>query len=113
MLALRRLSPPVLFRMPDECNRSRGTYLRSVPNGHTWSFEAGKSATYDRETKPGGRSLFGVREGNKLKPHIHCRPTATSTEFNPANYDLSNDRPLKAGFGVRAYSIGYARDGRV
>lgn len=88
-------------------------FAGTLPSGHVWSFEAGKSATYDRELKPGWRHLVGVREGNRLKLYIDGKLAATSSTFNPAEYDLSNDKPLKIGVGSHDYFNGSMRDVRL
>ena len=41
-----------------------------------------------------------VYECGRLRLCIDGRAVAESTTFNPADYDLSNDQPLRIGFGV-------------
>ncbi len=70
-----------------------------MPSGKIKSLEAGKSVTYDYELAPGWRHLVAVRAGTNLKLYIDGQCVSTSTEFDPAHYDISNTVPLKIGFG--------------
>ena len=88
-------------------------FCGTLPSGHVYSLEAGKSVTYDHELKPGWRRLVAVRHGDRLKLYVDGRPVATSSPFSPADYDLSNDRPLRIGFGSHDHFNGRLRDLRL
>ncbi|MSS70225.1 MAG: LamG domain-containing protein [Candidatus Latescibacteria bacterium] len=88
-------------------------FCGTLPSGHVHSLEAGKSVTYDHELKPGWRHLVAVRHGDRLKLYVDGRLAATSSPFNPADYDLSNDSPLRIGFGAHDHFNGKIRDLRL
>ena len=48
-----------------------------------------------------------------MKLYINGVPKATSAEFNPSDYDLSNSRPLRIGFGEVDYFSGKIREVRL
>lgn len=88
-------------------------FCSTLPSGLVKSIEAGKSVTYDYELAPGWRHLVGVRSGNKLKLYIEGKLATSSSEFNPADYDISNDKPFKIGFGQHDYFNGRISELRV
>ncbi|MCA9016246.1 MAG: LamG domain-containing protein, partial [Planctomycetaceae bacterium] len=74
------------------------------------SIEAGKSATYDTALKPGWRQIVAVKEKDRLKLYVDGALVATSSQFDPAEYDLTNDKPLQIGFGAHDYFNGNMKD---
>ena len=85
----------------------------TLPSGHVYSIEAGKSVTHDYELGPGWRHLAAVRSGGSLKLYLDGKQVAASGSFNPGDYDLSNDRPLRIGFGDHDYFNGSLSDVRL
>ena len=81
--------------------------------GQIYSIEAGKCVSYDDDLGPGWKHLAAVREGDRLKLYVDGRLAATSTPFRPADYDLSNDQPLRIGFGEMDYFSGKIREVRL
>lgn len=88
-------------------------FAGTLPSGHVFSFEAGKSATCDRELAPGWRHVAALKAGGVLKLYVDGQCVATSTSFKPADYDLSNAVPLRIGFGQHDYFCGRMRDVRL
>ncbi|MSQ97607.1 MAG: LamG domain-containing protein [Gemmataceae bacterium] len=88
-------------------------FAGTLPSGHVWSFEAGRSATYDRELAAGWRHIAAVREGIRLRLHVDGKVVAQSAEFDPGHYDLTNTIPWQIGFGQHDYFNGTARDVRL
>ena len=88
-------------------------YVGTLPSGHVYSLEAGKNATYDREFEPGWRHVAAVKDGGVLRLYVDGEEVATSTGFDPAEYDISNDRPLRIGFGAHDYFKGAMSDVRL
>ena len=88
-------------------------YCGTLPSGRVYSLEAGKCVTHDRALEPGWRHVAAVKSGGRLVLYVDGRQVATSTAFNPADYDLSNRVPLKIGFGPHDYLNGRLRDLRV
>jgi hypothetical protein len=88
-------------------------FVGTLPSGHVWSMEAGKNATCDHELAPGWRHLVATRHGRRLKLYVDAAQVAVSTEFEPADFDLSCEQPLKIGFGPNDYLNGRLRDLRI
>jgi hypothetical protein len=88
-------------------------FAGTLPSGRVYSMEAGKNVTYDRELAPGWRHLAAVRAGNKLMLYVDGKLAATSSAFDPAEYDISNDMLLHIGFGAHDYFNGSMRDLRI
>ncbi|KAA0140032.1 LamG domain-containing protein [Gimesia chilikensis] len=85
-------------------------FAGTLPAGRVKSIEAGKSATYDTALKPGWRQIVAVKQKSQLKLYVDGALVATSTSFDPAEYDLSNTEPLKIGFGAHDYYHGKMKD---
>lgn len=81
-------------------------FAGTLPAGRVHSIEAGKSATYDTALKPGWRHIVAVKGKDRLKLYVDGKLVATSSQFDPADYDLSNGKPLKIGFGSHDYFNG-------
>ena len=88
-------------------------YSGTLPSGHVRSFEAGKNATDDHELAPGWRHIAAVRDGNRLKLYIDGKLVAQSSEFDPAQFDLSNQSPLQIGSGPQDFFNGKMKDVRI
>jgi hypothetical protein len=88
-------------------------FCGTLPSGRVYSIEAGKSVTHDRALAPGWRHVAAVRAGGTLTLYVDGRPVTSSTKFVPADYDISNDRPLRIGFGDHDYFSGTIRDVRL
>ncbi|MBA4104166.1 MAG: hypothetical protein C0485_00280 [Pirellula sp.] len=81
--------------------------------GKVFSLEAGKSASYDKDLGPGWKHLAAVRRGERLQIYIDGKLAAESTAFEPGDYDISTDRPLRIGFGQTEYFAGKMADVRL
>ena len=81
--------------------------------GKVFSMEAGKVASYDDDLGPGWKHLAAVREGGQLKLYVDAKLVAKSSSFNPADYDVSTDKPLRIGFGQANYFVGKIGDVRI
>ena len=88
-------------------------FCGTLPSGHVMSLEAGKSVTYDQALTPGWHHLVAVRAKARLRLYIDGKRVAESTEFDPADYDLNTNRPLKIGFGQHDYFNGRMKDLRI
>lgn len=88
-------------------------YCGTLPSGRVFSLEAGRCVTHDHELGSGWRHLAAVREQGVLKLYIDGRPAATSREFQPRDFNLSNGKPLKIGFGQHDYFHGLMKNVRV
>ena len=81
--------------------------------GKVFSMEAGKVASYDDDLGPGWKHIAAIRSGGLLKLYIDGKLVAKSSSFDPAEYDLSTDRPLRIGFGQTEYFAGKMADVRL
>ena len=81
--------------------------------GKVFSWEAGKSVSYDDDLGLGWKHLAAVREHRQLKLYINGELAAVSSEFDPSLFDLSNNKPLLIGFGAENYFNGEIRDLRL
>ena len=88
-------------------------FAGTLPSGHVWSLEAGKCVTDDRALAPGRRHVAAVKSGGLLKLYVDGRCVATSSGFNPNDYDLTNDRPWRIGLGQHDHFRGKMRDLRI
>ena len=62
---------------------------------------------------PGWKHIVATREEECLKLYVDGELVAQSSAFRPDDYDLSNDQPLKIGFGELDYFSGRIRDVRL
>ena len=88
-------------------------FCGTLPSGHVMSLEAGKSVTHDRALPPGWHHLVAVKDKTRLRLYIDGKQVAESTEFDPANYNLRNDQPLKIGFGQHDWFNGRMKELRI
>jgi hypothetical protein len=83
--------------------------------------EAGRGVGYDHDIGSGWKHVAAVREGKVLKLYLDGKLVGTSREFDPAEYNLSTDQPLRIGMGpsdsfhgkmkdVRAYRRGLSAE---
>ncbi|MCE9592350.1 MAG: LamG domain-containing protein [Planctomycetes bacterium] len=81
--------------------------------GKVFCLEAGRCASYGSDAGPGWKHLVAIRRGRRLELYIDSKPVAMSSEFDPAAFDLTNNRPLRIGFGQTDYFHGKMRDVRL
>ena len=81
--------------------------------GQVFAMEAGKCVSYDRDLGPGWKHLAAVREGGRLKLYINGKLEGVSTAFEPGEYDLTHDAPLRIGSGDLDSFSGKIREVRI
>jgi hypothetical protein len=81
--------------------------------GRVYAMEAGKNVSYDADLGPGWQHLTAIKDGNRLELYVNGRLDAISSHFEPAVYDISNDKPLKIGFGELNYFTGKIQEVRI
>jgi len=84
-----------------------------LPSGHVWSMKAGNCVTYDHAMSAGWHHLAAIRDGDRLILHLDGQKIAVSSRLDAERYDLSNETPLKIGFGQHDYFNGRLRDLRI
>lgn len=88
-------------------------FAGTLPSGHVYFMEAGKSATIDYELPPGWHHLVAVKGPDRLQLYLDGKSVAASASFDPAQYDIATDQPLKIGFGAHDYFNGCLSDVRL
>ena len=81
--------------------------------GKVYAMQAGRCVSYDRNLGAGWKHLAAIRRGDHLQLYVNGHLEATSSTFNPADYDLTNDCPLRIGFGEVDYFSGKIREVRL
>ena len=81
--------------------------------GKVFSMEAGKVASYDDDLGSGWKHLVAMREGRQLKLFVDGKLVAQSSSFDPKEYDVSTNQPLRIGFGQTEYFAGKMADVRI
>lgn len=74
--------------------------------GKVFCAEAGKCVSYDDDLGAGWKHIAAVRERGRLKLYIDGKLVGESSAFNPADYDVTTDQPLRIGFGQTDYFCG-------
>jgi hypothetical protein len=88
-------------------------FCGTLPSGHVHSIEAGKNVTLDRELAAGWRHIAAVRRGKWLELFVDGKLAATSSTFDPRQYNLTSSQPLWIGFGANDYFRGRLADVRL
>lgn len=81
--------------------------------GKVFSMEAGKCVSYDADIGPGWKHIVARRSNDRLMIHVNGKLAAWSSIFRPSDYDISNARPLRIGFGETDYFSGKIKDVRI
>jgi len=88
-------------------------FCGTLPSGRVFRLDAGVNVTYDRALVPGWRHLVLVRQGNQLRFYVDGNLSATSRKDVSGEYDISNDAPLRIGFGTGDYFNGWMKQVRL
>ena len=81
-------------------------FCSTLPSGHVYAYQAGRVASADRALAGGWRHVAAVRQAGKLRLYVDGQLTAESASFDPAQYDLSADVPLRIGLGTSDFFHG-------
>lgn len=88
-------------------------FAGTLPSGHVHSIEFGRNVTYDHALPAGWVHLAAVKTNDELRLYVNGLRVAASAKFEEADFDLSNDEPLKIGFGAHDHFNGQMRDVRI
>lgn len=88
-------------------------FCGTLPSGRVFCVEAGRNATHDSALAPGWRHVAAVRDGGCLRLYVDGEAVAESAAFAPEDYDLTNQQPLRIGFGAADYFNGWMRNLRL
>lgn len=105
------LTPDVMYRRAWTMAEFQGRlFVGTLPSGRVLSIAAGANVTHDRSLSPGWHHVAAQRAGRELKLFVDGKRVATSAPFEPAQFDLSSDAPLRIGFGPTDSFNGRLRD---
>ncbi len=108
------LTPDVMYRRAWTMAEFQGRlFVGTLPSGRVLSIAAGANVTHDRSLSPGWHHVAAQRVGRELKLFVDGKKVATSAAFDPEQFDLSNDAPLRIGFGPTDSFHGRLRDVRI
>ena len=88
-------------------------FCSTLPSGHIYACEVGKLATWDYEFPIGWHHVAAVKSAGKLLLFVDGKLESSSTDFDPKEFDLSNDQPLRIGSGPNDFFLGRLRDVRI
>ncbi len=104
-------TPDVIYRRAWTMAIYQGRlFVGTLPAGRVHSIEIGRNVTYDHALPAGWVHLAAVRAADQLKLYVNGQPVATSAKFKHGDYDLTNDEPLRIGFGAHDYFNGGMQD---
>lgn len=107
-------TPDVMYRRVWSMAVYQGRlFAGTLPSGHVYSVEYGRNVTHDQPLPSGWRHLAVVKQGGQLRMYVDGDLVATSTEFDPAQFDLSQQAPVRIGFGTSDYFQGDLSDLRI
>lgn len=81
--------------------------------GQVFYIEAGKNVSDDHDLGPDWKHITAIREKGRLKLYINGQLKVTSSPFEAEDYDISNNEPLKIGFGELDYFSGKINELRI
>src|SRR5262249_54951996 len=109
----------ISLRMSNTAARGRWLPVRggssAAPSHRDGYFRSRRAETspMTRNWLAGGGTWAAPRQGPRLRFVVDGKPVASSAAFEPADYDLSCDQPVRIGFGPIDYFHGSLRDLRV
>lgn len=108
------LTPDVMYRRAWTMAEYQGRlFVGTLPSGRVLSIAAGANVTHDRSLPAGWHQVAAQRAGRELKLFVDGKRVATSAPFDPSQFDLSTDAPLRIGFGPTDSFNGRLRDVRI
>ena len=87
--------------------------MASPEAGRVFAMEAGKNVSYDDDLGSGWKHLVVTRSQGRLELFINGELKATSSNFQAAEYDLTNTFPLLIGAGAVNFFSGALDDLRI
>jgi hypothetical protein len=113
-LARLDLTPDVKYRRAWTMAEFQGKLFTSVlPSGRVFAHEVGKNVTSDRELTAGWRHVAAVKSAGRLELFVDGRSVARSESFNPDEFNLTSDQPIRLGLGANDYFRGRLSDMRI
>jgi len=108
------LTPNVTYRRAWTAAEHQGrVYFSTLPSGHIHSFEAGKNVAWEHDVPTGWHHVAAVKRAGKLELYLDGKRVAASAPFEPGDYDLKSESPLRIGAGATDFFRGRLRDVRL
>ncbi len=113
-LARLDLTPDVTYRRAWTAAEHQGrVYFSTLPSGHIYSFAAGKTAAWDHDLPTGWHYIAAVKRAGQLELYVDGKRVAVSEPFEPGDYNLNTEAPLRIGAGSSDFFRGRLRDVRL
>jgi hypothetical protein len=107
------VTPDVTYRRAWTAAEHQGrVYFSTLPSGHIYAFEAGKSAAWEHDLPTGWHHVAAVKRAGQLELYLDGKRVAVSTPFEPSDYDLKTESPLRFGAGSTDFFRGRLREVR-
>ncbi len=88
-------------------------FTSTLPSGRVFAHHSGVSAMSGRALPAGWHHVAAVKSAGTLRLLLDGMQIASSNEFDPADYDLNVDVPLRIGLGSNDYFCGRMADVRI
>jgi hypothetical protein len=102
-----------LFATTATCYRTKiDVPLPNETRGKVYAFTAGAGVSLDRDLGAGWKHITALRDGNSLRLYVDGE-LQTTAKADIENLDVTNDVPLRIGFGPEAHFRGRIREVRL
>jgi outer membrane protein assembly factor BamB len=88
-------------------------YCGTLPSGNVFKYEAGKNALFGNALSAGWHHVVAVKRKDRLTLHVDGELVAESSSFDPIDFDLDLNAPLKIGAGANDVFNGRISDVRI
>ncbi len=88
-------------------------YCSTLPSGHIYSYEAGKSVTWDQSFPTGWHHVVASKSANILKLYVDGQLVNRTQIPDSLTFNLKSTAPLKIGFGQYDIFKGQIKDVRL
>jgi len=81
--------------------------------GKVYAMEAGRCVSFNQDIGSGWKHICAIKRNDHLELLVNGKKESISTASDPEGFDLSNDQPLRIGFGETDYFSGRIREVRM
>ncbi|MDQ1328433.1 MAG: hypothetical protein QG641_1718, partial [Candidatus Poribacteria bacterium] len=81
--------------------------------GKVYAIEAGKCLSFNHDIGSGWKHLTVIKRNDHLELFVNGKKESVSSAFEIDSFDLTNDQPLRIGFGETDYFSGKIREVRL
>jgi hypothetical protein len=113
-LACLDATPDVRYRRAWTMAEYRGrVFCSTLPSGKVFSYRCGMTASWDWAFPAEWHQVAAVRRSGRLELYVDGRRVARSPAFDDQAFELTNDQPLRIGWGPHDYFRGRIADLRL